>query len=102
MKIIRQFGITTPVPGDGVASINLLPIESSSIPATDSLDGSAFGTKRTSHGIRGISARRRMNGLGLGVVRGPRLTQQRHWLWPAAKVLAEARMASQDQASHSN
>jgi hypothetical protein len=49
-EIKRQFGITTPRPavhlqGDGVASINMLSIGSSSIPATHSLDESAFGHK---------------------------------------------------------
>jgi hypothetical protein len=38
--------------GDGVASINMLSIGSSSIPAAHSLDESAFGTNRTTSDVR--------------------------------------------------
>jgi hypothetical protein len=41
--------------GDGVASINMLSIGSSSIPAAHSLDESAFGTKRTCRCSRQMS-----------------------------------------------
>jgi hypothetical protein len=61
MKSKANSEITTPRPavrlqGDGVASINMLSIGSSSIPAAHSLDESAVGTFRTCRDVRVESA----------------------------------------------